>query len=397
MLFVKIISSYKFTFKYIDMLYRYLCFIMLVMIFISTNLFAQEISKGKSKIKQNTSVVNLKNGTARLSIDTHGGAIVGFTMDSMSINPYSWKLNIDQMPQNNKYGAVFQGHFLCLGRWGAPTLGEMKAGVPHNGQSVCDYWIIDSLFTGSRLIMSSKAPLDGILIKRTVWIDRLSPVFKVTENVKNTNSVGRLFNIVQHATIGSPFLDSTTIINTNAKEGFMQTMSFPNPTAFEYSWPIGFVDSTKTMLDLTKSSMHYSYVSTHIFADSIGWVTASSPKNGLLIGYIWKTSDYPWINIWNQVVDGKLWAKGLEFGTTGIGKSYQDLLSVDTRFHGRSSFFFLDATDTVEKSYIGFQLKIPSDFSNVSKVTFKDGVISIIEKNKTRNYILTIPSLFELM
>ena len=143
--------------------------------------------------------------------------------------------------------------------------------------------------------------------------------------------------------------------------------------------------------------MHYSYVSTHIFADSIGWVTASSPKNGLLIGYIWKTSDYPWINIWNQVVDGKLWAKGLEFGTTGIGKSYQDLLSVDTRFHGRSSFFFLDATDTVEKSYIGFQLKIPSDFSNVSKVTFKDGVISIIEKNKTRNYILTIPSLFELM
>ena len=31
-----------------------------------------------------------------------------------------------------------------------------------------------------------------------------------------------------------------------------------------------------------------------------GWVTASSVSGGLLIGYFWKTSDYPWFNAWRR-------------------------------------------------------------------------------------------------
>lgn len=376
--------------------YRYVVVLLLDIAFISASLPAKKIFGKRTTNQPATSVISLTNGISRLLIDTHGGAIVGFILDSTSVNPYSWRVNTGQMPQNNKEGAVFQGHFLCLGRWGAPTAGEMKAGVPHNGQSSRDFWKVDSLVNGSLLKMSSKAPLDGIEVRRTVRIAGQSPVFKVTEKIKNINSAGRLFNVVQHVTVGPPFLDSTTVVNTNAKEGFMQTMSYPDPAAFEYTWPAGFIDSTKVTLDLTKSSMQHSYVSTHIFADSIGWFTASSPKSRLLVGYIWKTAEYPWINIWNQVVDGKLWAKGLEFGTTGIGRSYQELLSVDTRFHGRSSFFFLDATETVEKSYICFQLKIPAGFSGVKSVVLKDGVISVVEKNKATNYTFTIPCPVEL-
>jgi hypothetical protein len=69
----------------------------------------------------------------RLSINLFGGALVDFRLSEQSLNPYAWRLSTDEIPPNNRNGAPFQGHFLCLGRWGAPTAGEIRAGVPHNG------------------------------------------------------------------------------------------------------------------------------------------------------------------------------------------------------------------------------------------------------------------------
>jgi hypothetical protein len=259
----------------------------------------------------------------------------------------------------------------------------MKAGVPHNGQAVRDKWQLETFQKSGVAKMTIKAPLDGIAVERIVRMDAKSAAYKVTEKVKNITTMGRLFNIVQHATIGAPFLDSTTLIDSNAKQGFLQSMCYPNPAAYEFQFPNAYVDSTKAPLNLRTSYNKDSYVSTHIFADSIGWIVAATPSKGLLVGYVWKTADYPWLNLWQQWVDGKLWAKGLEFGTTGVGKSYQDLLAVDTRFHGRSSFFFLDATETVEKSYISFEMEIPEDFKGVESFVLGKTGINIIEKTVT--------------
>ncbi len=339
---------------------------------------------------ENTSIIKLENNSSQLSFELNGGALIDFQLKSTNLNPFTWKLTSGQMPKNNQSGAAFQGHFLCVGRWGSPTNGEIKAGVPHNGQSSRDSWKIDSTKTTNFLKMSFTSPMDGIQIERDVKLDNTNSIFKVKERFKNTNTIGRLFNVVQHATIGTPFLDSTVIVSTNAKEGFMQSLSFPNPSAFEYEWPIGYTDSLKTVVDLSKSDSRTSYVSTHIFSDSIGWVTIANPQKGVLMGYIWKTVSYPWINIWHQLIDGKLWAKGLEFGTTGIGRSYQDLLSCDTRFHGRNSFFFLDATETVEKEYICFQIQISKSFQQVEKLELTPLGIKITEKEISKPMYLFV-------
>jgi len=353
-------------------------------VLMSISVSAQKKSSKKA-VKASSSILHLKNANAQLSIDLQGGAIVDFHMFAKKINPFTWKVTTEQMPANNKPGALFQGHFLCLGRWGAPTEGEMKAGVPHNGQAARDLWKLESAQKVGFAKMTAKAPLDGISVERTIQMDDKSAAYKVTEKVKNTTIIGRLFNIVQHATIGAPFLDSTTLIDSNAKEGFLQTMCYPNPAAYEFVFPHAYRDSTKAALNLRTSYNKDSYVSTHIFADSIGWIVAATPNKRLLVGYLWKTKDYPWLNLWQQWVDGKLWAKGLEFGTTGVGKSYQELLAVDTRFHGRSSFFFLDATETVTKSYISFEIEIPADFTGVENLKFNDSTLEIETKSNTGN------------
>jgi len=336
-----------------------------------------DISDKKGAIKALPSIVYLKQSAASLGVDLWGGAIVDFRLANDTLNPFTWKVGLDQMPANNQQGAVFQGHFLCLGRWGAPTAGEIIAGVPHNGQAGAGIWQVDSISQPESIILQASAPLDGVdVVRKLQWVGNKA-VWQATETVTNTTTIARPFNIVQHATIGAPFLDTATLIFTNATDGFMQSLAYPNPYAFTYSWPNGLLDSSRKPVDLRQSYSPESYVSTHVFADSLGWVVALNPHTGHLLGYVFHTAEYPWINIWHQMQEGKPWAKGLEFGTTGIGKSYQELLATDTRFKGRSSFFLLDAGERVEKSYYCFLAKLPAGTTTVNKLELTSTGIEI--------------------
>ena len=333
-----------------------------------------------------------KSGKAHLSVDLWGGALVDFRLDSHAVNPFSWNLSTGEMPMNNRAGAPFQGHFLCLGRWGAPTEGEVRAGIPHNGQPGNGWWQVVERPDSLSMCIRSEASLDGMVAERRMDFDAEHAVVRVTDRVRNTLATGRLFNVVQHATLGVPFLSASTIIDSNAKAGFMQHLSYPAPHAYEYMWPAGVLDTLHSPVDLRRSDTPVGYVTTHLFDDEVGWVTAASPQCGLLMGYVWNTAEYPWLNVWHDVRDGKPCAKGLEFGTTGIGRSYQDLLAVDTRFHGQLSFFFLDAGEVVEKSFLCFQVAIPADYRGVERVEVFDGRIVINEKET--GGVLVVPCAF---
>ncbi|MDR3062064.1 MAG: hypothetical protein LBU57_08130 [Dysgonamonadaceae bacterium] len=331
-----------------------------------------------------------------LSIDLQGGAFIDFRLTDQACNPFSWNLPLDEMPENNRNGAPFRGHFICLGRWGAPTAGEMTAGVPHNGQSGNQPWKLISRKGDSLLLIRSVASLDGIIIERKIDFDPDNAIFKVKDIVKSTISIGRPFNIVQHATVGAPFLSASTIIDSNAGKGFMQHLSYPDPQQYEYNWPVAIIDTSGTIVDLTRTDVSESYVSTHLFEESSGWITVSSPEKETMIGYLWKTNEYPWVNLWHDVKNKRPHAKGLEFGTTGIGRPYQDLLAVDTRFHTKNSFFYLDAMETVEKSFLCFQTKIPKDFKGVKELNWRNKDIILTEKDTALPREIIIKNKFSL-
>lgn len=335
-------------------------------------------------------IYSLSNSVSKLAVDGHGGAIVDFHLKQNPVNPFAWKVTKEQMPVNNRNGAVFQGHFLCTGRWGAPTDGEIAAGVPHNGQASRDKWNLVKM-NDSTLSMSFVSPMDGIGIQREVELFNQQSVFKVTETIKSTLTTGRLFNIVQHATIGAPFLDSTLVVNSNARQGFLQSLSFPDPHRYEFNWPEAIVDTIGNRVDLTRSDTKLSYVSTHLFPDSTGWVVAYNKSKNLLLGYVWKTAQYPWLNLWQQYKEGELWAKGLEFGTCGIGRSYQDLLSDDTRFYSMQSFVYLDARETLTKSYYCFLMPVTVEFEGVSHIDLNQSRIKITASGQKQDvFVLKI-------
>src|SRR5436190_19177053 len=121
--------------------------------------------------------------------------------------------------------------------------------------------------------------------------------FVVTERVTNRNKLGRVYNMVQHPTIGPPFLDEKTLVDANAKQGFMQDSPMPNPEQPTVEWPHALQKGQQVdMRRLTNNPVPD--VVSYKIDDEYGWTTASSPSGGLLIGYIWKTADYPWFNAW---------------------------------------------------------------------------------------------------
>lgn len=311
-------------------------------------------------------VILLDNGFLELEIERNGGHYTGIRLPGLDLNPLSWALTPAQMPANNRNGAPFKGHFLCLGRWGAPSEGEIAAGIPHNGEQSNTVWSVSSISKG-RVAMSNTAPLDGLAVKRTVQMLEELPAFLVREDFINTFSLGRVSNVVQHVTVGPPFLSKSTLVNSNADKGFNQQYSYPDPHAHAYDWPVAVIDAMENRTtDARRTDEDINYVSTHLIQEDreYGWITAYDPESGLLLGYVWRKSDYPWVNIWNHYENGSPAAKGLEFGTTGIGRPYKDLLETDTRFHGVNSWEYIDAGEVIRKSYLGFLINHGKGQSN---------------------------------
>ncbi|MEO7600479.1 MAG: hypothetical protein ABIV50_16220 [Opitutus sp.] len=309
------------------------------------------------------SFVTLQNDVAEVRFAEAGGALVQFTLRARPENPLAWKLSPAEMPTNNRAGAPFQGHFLCVGRWGRPTAGEQAAGIPHNGEPANSVWSVSPSDDGRMLQMEVAGKIERWRIERKAWLSAGSAVLTVQETLTNLLPVGRFTALVQHATTGGDFLDTQTIVNSNAGAGFNQALIAASLNEHEYRWPKGFLDASHAPVDLTSTDGSTSYVSTHVIDGEWGWATVASPTRGLLLGYVWSTAEYPWLHVWHGIKDAKPWARGIEFGTTGLGDTFAPATRITTTFHGRTNALFVDANASVTKTYRCFLLPIPAGFT----------------------------------
>lgn len=313
-------------------------------------------------------VVVLESSESKLGIELRGGAIVDFQLKGLALNPLTWE----------EGGAAKQlrGHFLCLDRWGAPSDAEKALGVPFHGEAARVAWTTDSKSAASAR-MHTRLPLAGLRVSREASVS--GAVAKITETVANENKLGRVFNWVQHPSIAPPFLDETTVVDANARQGFMQSSPMPNPEQPSVVWPQALKDGAPVNLRFLTNDPLPNVVS-YVVDEEWGWTTAANPGKGLLIGYLWKASEYPWFNVWRHVEQGKPAARGLEFGTTGLHQPYP-VLAKKQRIFGRSLFDFIDASQSVTKTYWMFLARVPAGFTGVVGVKARGGEIVVTERD----------------
>ena len=120
-----------------------------------------------------------------------------------------------------------------------------------------------------------------------------------------------------------------------------------------------------------------------------GWITAYDPVSNLIIGYIWERDTYPWINLWQDFdKKGRIQARGLEFGTTGMHKPYEQILKEGNhKVFGEDTYQYLDAGSSKFTYYTSFICNVPDGFMSVGAVKAGKGKI-IIEEEKTKEQII---------
>ena len=342
----------------------------------------------------------LEGEVAQVVIDLGGGSIADFHLLEHGLNPLQWdSWSFDTTPDEAPSPEPrSMGHFLCLDRWGPASEAEKANGMGWHGEATRVHWNLDqdARTEGGFVhgVMSAELPMGGLSVKRTIRLAAEGAFFTVREEVTNVNPLGRVYNIVQHPTIGPPFLDETTVVDANAGKGFMQGGTLPNPEEPSVYWPRALTrDGDSVNIRHLTDDANPGVVS-YVIDGEYGWTTASNAGQGLLIGYVWKTSEYPWFDAWRNVRDGEPFARGLEFGTSGLHQPFPVLVEKG-RIFGRKIFEYIDAGETQVFSYTNFLFEIPANYQGVAGLDYADGQLTLSEHgNPERSLVMEVGGLF---
>lgn len=325
----------------------------------------------------------LESRAASLRIDLLGGILADFHLAGDPVNPLRG-----------------MGHFLCLDRWGPPSAAEEKNGMPFHGEAWKAVWRVtrgpERRNGAIEAEMSAELPLAGLEVKRRIRMPDGAALVLVREEVTNRNLLGRIFNIVQHPTIGPPFLDGETRVDAGAGRGFMQSSPLPNPERQVVRWPQALHEGRRVDMRRLTDNPDPNVVSYEV-RGRYGWTTACAPAQQRLLGYVWPSADYPWFNAWRHVKDGKPALRGLEFGTTGLHQPFSVLVAKG-RIFDLPLYTHLDAGESVTRAYAMFLLRTPDRFEGVSRVAVESGELVVEERAPGRDgrrlRLATEPDLF---
>jgi len=309
--------------------------------------------------------VLLESRAAVLRISLEGGVLSDFHLAGDQVNPLRG-----------------MGHFLCLDRWGQPSEAEGKNGMPFHGEASGVRWRLtrppERRDGGVEAEMTAELPMAGLEVRRKVRMPDNSPLAVVREEVTNLNRLGRIFNIVQHPTVGAPFLDAETRVDVGAGRGFMQSSPLPNPERPEVRWPGALHHGKRVDMRRLSDDPNPNVVSYEVLG-ALGWTTALAPRQQRLLGYIWKTAEYPWFNAWRHVEKGKPALRGLEFGTTGLHQPFPVLVAKG-RIFDLPLYTYLDADESVTRSYGMFLMRTPDGFEGVKSVSLEGAEVVLRER-----------------
>ncbi len=327
---------------------------------------------------QNRRTVVLEGKRGAVTVDLGGGGISSFVLAGGTLNPLQWRT-----PEPGDTEPHSMGHFICFDRLGRSTKAEQANGMPGHGEAAEVEWRLDQPPGASdgaiTAGMSCTLPIAGMSLHRSMVLAADAPVLHVTETARNDNRLGRVYNLVQHPSLGGPFLDGGLIIDSNAGAGFWAGNPFPELAEPVISWPRFTFGGRMVDIRRVEAEQEPAVVN-FIFDDGAGhgWVTASNPPKGLMIGYIWRTADYPWFRVWRRNGNGGPVARGIEFGTTPLPLPFEQVIATREIF-GRAVYDWLDAGGEKTRSYTAFLLEIPGDYRGTEEVAIEDGVIVVRE------------------
>jgi hypothetical protein len=131
-----------------------------------------------------------------------------------------------------------------------------------------------------------------------------------------------------------------------------------------------------------------------------GYVAISNPRAGLLVLYVFRRSDFPWIGNWEERFyrttapwNGKTFCRGLEFSSTPFAVPRRQTITQGPLFN-EATYRWLPASSELEVRFLTLLVDIPPDFQGVGQVSIESGDVIIREHHKQRIFSLPIDASF---
>ena len=334
----------------------------------------------------------ISNGKLTVTVLKQGSAIASVTMvgDPEARNPLWEPIRMArEAGEKNNFGAGL-GHFLCVDGFGGVSKEEQAAGYPFHGEAHTQQF--DGRATAASLDLSASLPLAQESVTRILELLPGRPVLDVRTSITNKLSFDRPLQWAEHATVGSPFLEpGATVVDMHAVRAKTRTWSLGAggglahrlPSAKEFTWPNaptllgdGTVDMRLTPPQHFPQGTGDHTTSKMDPAQEWVWFTVLNTRTHLLLGYVFRSEEFPWVQSWeNYPPSGKL-ARGLEFSTQPFDVPKRQVVTENSLFSA-PTYRWLPAKSTITGHFLLFYTKVPDNWRKVDDVTYSPGAITI--------------------
>ena len=336
----------------------------------------------------------LSNSKLELTVMTKGSTLASLTLkdDSEKLSPLWNPMHMARelgLPARYDGGA---GDFVCVDGFGPPSAEEHAAGLPGHGEAHTETFAVHPNQQGSSnsVTLTAKLPIVQELFTRTFRVIDGENVVYVDSELENLLGFDRPVNWAEHATIGSPFLEpGVTVVDVSGsrsrtrpyqplKGGDIQRRL---TSGQDFTWPLAPGLDGK-MIDLRQTPEHPHFLDHAVTlldpGRKIEWVTAINPKKRLMLGYLFRRADYPWLQYWGYYPPTQKMARGMEFGTQPFDVPRREAISTGAMFD-TPTYRWLPAKSKIKTRFLIFYTRVPEGFNKVDDVTIENGQIVIAD------------------
>lgn len=342
----------------------------------------------------------LSNGALDLTFLQTGASLASIVLrdDPERLNPLWNSVEMNRARGRPAGPNTTTGHLVCVDGFGTPSAEELMAGMLQHGEAHLRPYEVASSKSGgvAEVTMTTTLPIVQERFTRTMRMVDGENVVYVESKLDSLVGFDRIFTWVEHATVGAPFVEpGVTVFDlsaTRARTNATQDPAGAPPVKRrmisdrDFTWPMapgadgGMVDVR--LVPDTQPEAEFTSVLMDT-ARPLVWATSLNPRRRLILGYMMRRADYPWMLNWgNYTTPGKP-VRGMEFGVTLSGRRR----SVETgRLFGVPTYRWLPANGSVTTRFLMFYARTPAGFARVDEVRHENGQI-VIEDRAARQTV----------
>jgi hypothetical protein len=352
---------------------------------------------------ESLSAITLTNDKLALTVIPEGGAMAQVVLagdpdrNNPLWNPMQIARNAGLKPPTDFY----RGHFVCVDGFGPVSPEERAAGLPMHGEAHRLPWNLDSYQKQDQTMtatFSVRLPLVQENLTRTYRVVDGENIVWVDSQLESLLAFDRPVFWGEHATIGTPFLEPGKVVVDmpveKAKTRAYQTGTAPNNRQLksftDFTWPMAPTLDGRSF-DMRSAPMMPGQLehSTSLMNPSrrLVFVTALHVEKKLLIGWVFKREEFPWVQTWLSYPAPNRMARGMEFSTQPFDLSRSDILKAGPMFD-TPVFRVLPAKAKVSAGFLMFYTRVPDGFLKVDDVRLEGGTLTIVDKANAKTLSL---------